>query len=146
MRPGKSKHPAQRIYEDFSSLIQPHHQNAYIGVYPTKDKVTVYGKEHSFEYYGIKAEATGRKWSSTVYCKTCGVFVFSAIYGPPISIFDKLAPDRKAHALDIYYKNISLLPLNVRALKGASSFIGIQRSDDGTAGYEELLDPWAGDV
>ncbi|KAF4505953.1 hypothetical protein G6O67_007848 [Ophiocordyceps sinensis] len=137
-------HPIQeyKVKEDNCSLCV---RNAYIGVYPTKDQVTVHGREHGFEYYGIKAEATGRKWSSTVHCKTCGVFVLNVIYGPPLSIFDKLAPDRKAHALEVYYKNTSLLPLNVRALRGSYESIDIQRSDEGTEGYEELLDPWRGE-
>ncbi|XP_044716974.1 glutathione-dependent formaldehyde-activating gfa [Hirsutella rhossiliensis] len=136
----------QEFKEDNCSLCV---RNAYIGVYPTKDQARVHGREHSFEYYGIKAESTGRRWSSTVYCQTCGVFTLSVIYGPPINVFDKLAPERKAHALEVYYKNINLLPLNVRALKGFQTrlfpkSIDIQRSDEGTEGYKELLEPWRG--
>lgn len=80
-----------------------------------------------------------------VHCKTCAVQVFTNLYGPPITIFDKLPPERKAYALEVYHKNMSLQPLNVRAIEGfhpLSEIININRSDEGTEGYAELLEPW----
>lgn len=83
---------------------------------------------------------------SVVHCKKCGVQVFTNIYGPPITVFDKLPPERKAHALEVYHKNMSLQPLNVRAMEGfqqlPSEGLAIKRSDEGTEGYAELLEPW----
>lgn len=82
---------------------------------------------------------------SVVHCKTCGVQVFTNLYGPPITVFDKLPPERKAYALEVYHKNMSLQPLNVRAIEGfqlLSETININRSDEGTEGYAELLEPW----
>ena len=87
----------------------------------------------------------GRKWGSVVHCKTCGVFVFTNIYGPPISIFDKLAPERKAIALETYHRNIKLLPLNVRTMENFECVHGelsINKVDEGAEGYAELLEPW----
>jgi hypothetical protein len=72
-----------------------------------------------------------------VYCKTCGVHVFSNIYGPPINIFDRLPPERKENALKVYRKNIQLQPLNVRAMERVDlSSLEINRTDEGTKGYE----------
>lgn len=82
---------------------------------------------------------------TVVHCKTCGVQVFTNIYCPPITIFDQLPPERKAYALEVYHKNMSLQPLNVRAIEDfqfLSETININRSDEGTEGYAELLQPW----
>lgn len=83
---------------------------------------------------------------SVVHCKKCGVQVFTNIYGPPITVFDKLPAERKAHALEVYHKNMSLQPLNVRAVEGLQQLLSegltIKRSDEGTEGYAELLEPW----
>lgn len=82
---------------------------------------------------------------AVVHCKTCGVQVFTNLYGPPITVFDKLPPERKAYALEVYHKNMSLQPLNVRAIEGfqvLSETLNIKRSDEGTEGYAELLEPW----
>lgn len=82
---------------------------------------------------------------SVTHCKRCGVHVFTDIYGPPITVFDKLPPERKAYALEVYHKNMSLQPLNLRAIEGLqllSETININRSDQGTEGYAELLEPW----
>ncbi|KAK7700659.1 hypothetical protein SLS64_010803 [Diaporthe eres] len=71
--------------------------------------------------------------------------VFTNLYGPPITVFDRLTPERKAYALEVYQKNTSLQPLNVRAIEGfqlLSETININRSDEGTEGYAELLEPW----
>lgn len=82
---------------------------------------------------------------SVVHWQTCGVQVFTNLYGPPITVFDKLPPERKAYALEVYHKNMSLQPLNVRAIEGfqlLSETININRSGKGTEGYAELLEPW----
>ncbi|KAF2663829.1 glutathione-dependent formaldehyde-activating enzyme [Microthyrium microscopicum] len=118
----------QEIKEDNCSACV---RNAYIGVYPKKEQVIIYGRENGFEYL------TGRKYSGAVHCKTCGVQVFSNIYGPPRSMFDKLAPERKEKALKVYHKNMQLQPLNVRAVEGVDiSSLHIIRSDEGTEGYK----------
>ncbi|KAK2603054.1 hypothetical protein N8I77_009538 [Diaporthe amygdali] len=134
----------QEVKEDnCSSCVR----NAYIGVYPTKDQVRILGREHGFEYAGLKADLGGPKMGGTVHCKTCGVFVFTNIHGPPITVFDRLPPERKAYALEVYHKNMSLQPLNVRAIEGfqlLSKAIGIAQSDEGTEGYSQLLEPWEG--
>jgi hypothetical protein len=91
----------------------------------------IYGREFGFEYL------PGRKYSGQVYCKTCGVHVFSNIYGPATSIFDKLPPERKEVALKLYHKNMQLQPLNVRAMEGVDlNTLDINRFDVGTGGYE----------
>ncbi|POS70692.1 glutathione-dependent formaldehyde-activating enzyme [Diaporthe helianthi] len=121
------------------------HKDAYIGVYPTRDQVQIHGRENGWEYGGLRAELGSLKMGSVTHCKRCGVHVFTNIYGPPISVFDKLPPERKAHALEVYHKNMSLQPLNVRAIEGfqlLSQSITITRSDEGTEGYVELLEPW----
>jgi hypothetical protein len=64
------------------------------------------------------------------------VHVFGNIYGPPISVFDKLPPERKEKVLEIYRKNLQLQPLNVRAMEGVDlTELKINRSDEGTEGY-----------
>ncbi|KAI7779142.1 hypothetical protein LA080_001304 [Diaporthe eres] len=120
-------------------------RDAYIGVYPTRDQVRIHGRERGWEYGGLKAELGALKMGSVVHCKTCGVQVFTNLYGPPTTVFDKLSPERKAYALEVYHKNTSLQPLNVRAVEGfqlLSETININRSDEGTEGYAELLEPW----
>ena len=62
--------------------------------------------------------------------------MFTNIYGPPISIFDRLPPERKEVALQTYHKNMQLQPLNVRAMEGVELFsLVIARTDEGTDGY-----------
>lgn len=62
--------------------------------------------------------------------------VYSNVYGPPITVFDKLPPERKERALAAYAKNLDLKPLNVRAMEGVKpESLAIQRSDEGTDGY-----------
>ena len=105
-------------------------QNAYIGVYPTKDQVRIHGRENAFEYL------YGRKFNGAVHCKTCGVMVFKNVYGPPISVFDSLPPERKEAVLAIYWKNMAMQPLNVRALDDIDLVsLEIKRTDEGTEGY-----------
>lgn len=63
--------------------------------------------------------------------------MFSNVYGPPITIFDRLPPEPKELALAVYRKNLGLKPLNLRVLDGADlNSITIKRSDEGTEGYE----------
>ncbi|KAL6856796.1 hypothetical protein J3F83DRAFT_751856 [Trichoderma novae-zelandiae] len=105
---------------------------AYIGTYPTKNNVRIYGRDRVFEYL------TGGKFTGSTFCKTCGVHVFSNVYGPPISVFDKLLPERKEKALAVYHKNMAMQPLNVRAIEGInldSLRPLIKREDEGTEGY-----------
>ena len=52
-------------------------------------------------------------------------------------MFDRLPPERKEFALEVYHKNMNLQPLNVRAMKGFEpSTLVIKRHDEGTKGYE----------
>jgi hypothetical protein len=105
-------------------------QNAYIGVYPTKDQVRIHGREHTGEYL------YGRKFNGAAHCKTCGVLVFNNVYGPPIRVFDSLPPERKEKALAIYRKNMAMQPLNVRALDDVDILsLKVERTDEGTEGY-----------
>ncbi|KAK0654753.1 hypothetical protein B0T16DRAFT_395629 [Cercophora newfieldiana] len=105
-------------------------RNAYIGIYPTKDQVRIHGREETFEYL------YGRRFNGAVHCKTCGVLVFNNVYGPPISVFDRLPPERREVVLAVYWKNMAMQPLNVRALDGVDlESLPVQRSDEGTAGY-----------
>ncbi|KAK3387937.1 hypothetical protein B0H63DRAFT_167086 [Podospora didyma] len=109
-------------------------RNAYVGIYPTKDQVRIHGRENTFEY------RHGRKFSGTLYCKSCGVHVFSNVYGPPLSVFDSLPPDRKERVMAAYWKNMALQPLNARIFDGLKlESLQVKRSDEGTEGY--ALDP-----
>jgi hypothetical protein len=66
--------------------------------------------------------------------------VFSNIYGPDPSIFDKLPPERREKALEMYHKNMALQPLNVRTIEGLDlRSIKVERDNCGTEGY--ALDP-----
>ncbi|KAJ9137211.1 Glutathione-dependent formaldehyde-activating enzyme [Coniochaeta hoffmannii] len=105
-------------------------RNAYIGAYPNKDQVRVHGRENTFEY---RREGG---FSGIAHCKACGVTVFSNVHGPPLSAFDRLPPERKERALEVYHKKMALQPLNVRALDGVDlATLQIERSDEGTEGY-----------
>ncbi|KAL7807908.1 Mss4-like protein [Trichoderma aethiopicum] len=108
-------------------------RTAYIGTYPAKHNVRIYGRDRVFEYL------TGGKFTGSTFCNTCGVHVFSNVYGPPISVFDKLPPERKEKALAVYHKNMAMQPLNVRAAEGIrldDLRPLINRQDEGTEGYE----------
>ncbi|RKU48893.1 hypothetical protein DL546_008635 [Coniochaeta pulveracea] len=105
-------------------------RDAYIGVYPTKDQVKIHGRENTFEY------KYGQKFSGTLYCKICGVTVFRNIYGPPLSVFDKVPADRKERVMAAYWKNMAMQPLNVRTFDGLDlESLKIERTDEGTEGY-----------
>ncbi|OAA72933.1 Mss4-like protein [Akanthomyces lecanii RCEF 1005] len=105
-------------------------RTAYIGVYPTRDQVRILGREHTFEYIH------GRRYGGAPHCKDCGVSVFGSIYGPDPSVFDKLAPERRAVVLEVYHKNMALQPVDVRTIEGLDlSSITVERSDEGTEGY-----------
>lgn len=106
-------------------------RTAYIGVYPTKDQVKIHGREHTFEY------RYGSKFSGSTYCSTCGVHVFTDVYGPPLSIFDKVPPERREHVMSVYRQNMNMQPLNVRAFNGVDlGSLQIKRTDEGTEGYK----------
>lgn len=75
-----------------------------------------------------------------IICKTCGVHMFGIVYGPPISIFDKLPPERKAVALEVYHRNLNMQPLSVRTIDDLDiSSLKIEYDACGTEGY--TLDP-----
>ncbi|KAK8052483.1 glutathione-dependent formaldehyde-activating enzyme [Apiospora rasikravindrae] len=106
-------------------------RTGYIGVYPTKGEVSIpaSSSENSFAY-------GGRYGGGSSHCKTCGVFVFDEVVGPPISVFDNVSPERREHLLGVYHKNMSLQPLNVRCVEGVDlGSLDIQRLDEGTEGY-----------
>ena len=106
-------------------------QNAYIGIYPTKSQVRIHGSDNTFEYL------YGTKFNGAAHCKTCGVLVFNNVYGPPISVFDRLPLERKEQVLAVYWKNLAMRPLNVRALDYVDiGSLEVQRTDEGTEGYE----------
>ncbi|KAK2590582.1 hypothetical protein QQS21_011728 [Conoideocrella luteorostrata] len=109
-------------------------RKAYIGVYPSKDQVRIHGGDHTTEYQ------FGKKFGGDHHCKTCGVFVFATVYGPPLSVFDKVPPERKEHVLSVYYKNIQMKPLNVRCMEGVDiPSLTIDKNDYGDEDY--VLDP-----
>ncbi|KAK1833633.1 hypothetical protein QBC39DRAFT_302466 [Podospora conica] len=106
-------------------------RNAYIGIYPTKSQVRLHGTDNTFEYL------YGRKFNGAAHCKTCGVLVFNNVYGPPVSVFDRLPPERREAVLAVYWKNLDMLPLNVRALDGVDfKALVVKREDEKTGGYE----------
>ena len=99
-------------------------------MYPTKDQVRIHGRENTFEYL------YGRKFNGAAHCKTCNILVFNNVYGPPISVFDRLPPERKEVVLAAYWKNMAMQPLNVRALDDVEiGSLTVQRTDEGTEGY-----------
>ncbi|KXJ86424.1 glutathione-dependent formaldehyde-activating enzyme [Microdochium bolleyi] len=106
-------------------------RNAYIGVQPTKEQVAISGRGNTFEY------RYGQKFTGLSHCITCGVLVYKTVYGPPITIFDRLPAEMRERALAVYYRNMSLQPLNVRTLDGIdTASLRIERNDEGTEGYE----------
>ena len=63
--------------------------------------------------------------------------MFNNVYGPPISVFDSLPPERKEQVLAVYWKNLAMRPLSVRALDNVDvGSLEVQRTDEGTEGYE----------
>ncbi|KAM7213506.1 hypothetical protein V8F06_011119 [Rhypophila decipiens] len=105
-------------------------RDAYIGTYPSKEQVRIHGREHTFEY------RYGSKFNGIAHCQTCAVVVFTTVYGPPISLFDRLPAERKERALAVYWKNMALQPVNVRVLDGVDlSTLTIQTTDEGAEGY-----------
>ncbi|KAH8897493.1 glutathione-dependent formaldehyde-activating enzyme [Thozetella sp. PMI_491] len=106
---------------------------AQILTYPTRDKVRIHGKEHTAEY--MKAPS----WDSKAFCRTCGVSMFANIYGPPEgeSFFNKVPEERREHVLGVYRKNMSMQPLQVRALDGIDiDSLQVTKKNTGTEGYE----------
>ncbi|KAK8080909.1 hypothetical protein PG997_008727 [Apiospora hydei] len=110
-------------------------RTGYIGVYPTKDEVSIPASswENTFAY-------GGKYGGGSRHCKTCGVLVFDEVVGPPISVFDSVPLERRERLLEVYHRNMSLQPLNIRCVEGLDlGPLEIQRSDKGTEGY--TLDP-----
>lgn len=106
-------------------------QNAYIGTYPTQSQVRIHGPSNTFEYL------CGRRYNGAAHCKTCGVLVFNKVYGPPVSVFDRLPPERREVVLAAYHKNLAMRPLNVRALDDVDiRALKVHRVNEGTGGYE----------
>jgi hypothetical protein len=51
-------------------------------------------------------------------------------------VFDSLPPERKERVLAIYWKNMAMQPLNVRALDNVDiDSLRVSRTDEGTEGY-----------
>jgi len=51
-------------------------------------------------------------------------------------VFDSLPPERKERVMAVYWKNMALQPLNVRALDDVDlEFLKVERTDEGTEGY-----------
>ncbi|KAK0387227.1 hypothetical protein NLU13_5540 [Sarocladium strictum] len=120
--------PGLEVKEDNCSFCV---RTAFIGVYPNRDQVRISGRESTFEYLH------GRGYNGTAHCETCGVNVFSNIYGPDPGIFDKLPPERREMALKMYHKNMALQPLNVRTFEGLDlGTLKVERDDCGTEGYK----------
>lgn len=102
-------------------------QNAWVGIYLRPSEVKVTGAEHLTDY------RFGRRFMGHPFCKTCGVHVVINVYGPPQHVIDRLPEDRKK----MVAKKLDLKPVNVRALDGVDlSLLKIERSDEGTHGYE----------
>ena len=102
-----------------------------MGIYPTRDQVRIHGQEHTHEY------KYGNRYGGSPFCTTCGVHVYTNIYGPPQSVLDAVPPERKERFMAVYNKNMSLQPLNTRALDGIDlNKVNVVRSNVGTAGYE----------
>ncbi|KAH8602125.1 Mss4-like protein [Bisporella sp. PMI_857] len=115
--------PEIEIKEDNCSICQ---RNANIFMYPNQSQVSIVGEENTTDYL------FGRKWGGNRFCKTCGVVVYSRLYGPPKEIFDSWSDARKAFAR----KNFELLPIRVRTLNDVEwDQLEIKRSDEGTEGY-----------
>ncbi|XWW94161.1 hypothetical protein V2A60_002103 [Cordyceps javanica] len=74
--------------------------------------------------------------SGPAMCKTCGVYMFQNVHGPPISFFDKLPPERLPIVLDNYVKNMNMQPVSVRVFDGVDiASLNIDYDDCGTEGY-----------
>lgn len=93
--------------------------------------MTISGRANTFEY------RYGQKFTGLAHCRICGVLVYKTVYGPPITVFDRLPAERRERALSVYFRNMELQPLNVRTLEGVNvDTLVLQRSDEGTEGYE----------
>lgn len=63
--------------------------------------------------------------------------MFTNVYGPPLSVFDKVPPERREYVMSVYRENMNMQPLNVRALNAVDlGSLQIKRTDEGTEGYE----------
>lgn len=78
----------------------------------------------------------GRQFNGFPFCKTCGLHVYQDLYGPPQHIVDSMPEQRK----EVVRKMLDIKPLNVRCFDEVDlEGWGVQRSDEGTAGYEATI-------
>lgn len=62
--------------------------------------------------------------------------MFTNVYGPPLSVFDKVPLERREYVMSVYRENMNMQPLNVRALNAVDlGSLQIKRTDEGTEGY-----------
>lgn len=108
-------------------------QNAWIGAYPSRAQVALCGTENTQDY------RFGRRFMGHPFCRTCGVHVHMAVYGPPQHVIDRLPEERQA----MVRRNLDMAPVNVRVLDVPGSEHGldvgrlsVQRTDEGQDGYE----------
>ncbi|KAK7739631.1 hypothetical protein SLS53_005598 [Cytospora paraplurivora] len=112
------------IKEDNCSICV---RRAAISIYPDREQVVLVGRENTTTY------AFGRKFNQAPFCKTCGVACYGVTVGPPQEVVDRLPEEKKAFV----DKLRRIQPLYVRAMNGVEwDEIRIERSDDGTQGYE----------
>lgn len=98
-----------------------------MSIYPDRDQVILLGKDNTTTY------AFGRKFNHAPFCKTCGVACYAVAIGPPQAAVDEMPENMR----DFVEKQRRIQPLYVRALNGVEwDDIKIERSDEGTDGYE----------
>jgi len=106
-------------------------QWGYIGVYPDKDNIRIYGRNEASEYL------FGKKYGGLLFCGTCGVPMYGSLYGPPQHVLDAVPEERKERVMQLVRNNLRLQPACVRALDEVDlKTLKIQRTDCGTDGYQ----------
>ncbi|PKS04917.1 hypothetical protein jhhlp_008282 [Lomentospora prolificans] len=105
-------------------------RNAWVGTYPTKDKVRIHGRENTTEY------ATGRKWNGATFCTTCGDTVFTNLHGPPDSYIEAMPEEKREKVREFVAQTRTIQPINLRVFDVDVSLLKVERDDCGTAGYE----------
>lgn len=115
-------------------------QDAYVGIYPTKEYVRIPEQAYNetFEY------RYNSKGNGIRHCSSCGVMVFMTIDGPPgleemLGRLKEQNPERYEQVKKMVETNLSLQPLNLRTLEMVNweeMYVRrVVRSDVGTAGY-----------
>ncbi len=95
-------------------------------MYPRVAQVALEGRDKTKDY------VYGRKFSGSPFCTTCGVHVFSNIYGPPAHVVESWPEARQA----MVREKLDLLPLSIRSFHDLDlSTLPILCSDEGTDGY-----------